>query len=460
MSNAVTITMHAWPLVVLLMFMAMRPQRAVIVAFIAAWLFLPVASFEFPFFPDLSKMTATSGSVMLGAVVFDARRLFSFRTHWLDLPMLLWCLCPIASSMSNDLGIYDGVSASLTNVTIWGLPYLIGRIYLNDAHALRELAMGIFIGGLVYVPLCQYEMRMSPQLHRIIYGFHQHVFYQHMRLGGYRPIVFMQHGIMVATWMASASLAGAWLWATGVLKRMRFPAGPWLVLALLATTLLCKSIGAIVLLLVGLISLLFIKRYRTRVPILCLILVAPIYVVVRATGLWTGSQSVSTARFLTTEAAAESLAYRIHNEDRLSARALERPVFGWGGWGRSRVRDALERDLVTTDGLWIIILGKNGFVGLALLLAAILLPPILFASRIPVQNWCTNDLAAGAILTLMLCLWMIDCLPNAMVNPIYLLAGGGLHSLVAGAAHQLQSSAGNRSRPHTRPRRPAPLVQR
>ena len=76
------------------------------------------------------------------------------------------------------------------------------------------------------------------------------------------------------------------------------------------------------------------------------------------------------------------------------------------------------------------------------------------------DQWCTNDLAAGAILTLMLCLWMIDCLPNAMVNPIYLLAGGGLHSLVAGAAHQLQSSAGNRSRPHTRPRRPAPLVQR
>ena len=61
---------------------------------------------------------------------------------------------------------------------------------------------------------------------------------------------------------------------------------------------------------------------------------------------------------------AESLNYRIYAETLLLERARERPVLGWGAWGRSRVKDDDGRDRVAVDGLWIIFLGTNGLVGL------------------------------------------------------------------------------------------------
>ena len=40
-------------------------------------------------------------------------------------------------------------------------------------------------------------MLISPQLHFMTYGFYQHEFTQVVRMGGYRPMVFLQHGIAV-----------------------------------------------------------------------------------------------------------------------------------------------------------------------------------------------------------------------------------------------------------------------
>ena len=39
--------------------------------------------------------------------------------------------------------------------------------------------------------------------------------------------------------------------------------------------------------------------------------------------------------------------------------ALDRPVFGWGGWGRSRLHDDQGRDVSVTDGLCIISAGPE-----------------------------------------------------------------------------------------------------
>ena len=58
------------------------------------------------------------------------------------------------------------------------------------------------LGGLIYVPLCLFEVRMSPQLHNMVYGFAQHSFGQTVRGGGWRPMVFMQHGLAVGLFMS------------------------------------------------------------------------------------------------------------------------------------------------------------------------------------------------------------------------------------------------------------------
>src|SRR5439155_21163091 len=98
-----------------------------------------------------------------------------------------------------------------------------------------------FIGGLVYVPLCWFEVRMSPQLHVWVYGVRHHAFVQQMRDGGYRPMVFMQHGLMVAMWMAMTSLIGCWLWKAKTIRQIGDVPMYVLVPAMLLTVYLCKS---------------------------------------------------------------------------------------------------------------------------------------------------------------------------------------------------------------------------
>src|ERR1043165_9938399 len=218
MTILATIVMLAWIPAVLILFAVLPPQRAVIVAFLGAWLFLPMVTYDLPYIPDYTKMSASCAGIFLGALIFDAKRLLRFSPSWVDLPVVLMSVCPFMSSMFNGLGLWDGVSAAMNHFVAWGMPYFIGRIYFNGAKAIRELAIGMFVGGLLYVPLCLFEMRMSPRLHQMVYGFAAREI--QMRFGGWRPNVFMDGGLQVGLWMTAASLIGIWLRKTGALKKL------------------------------------------------------------------------------------------------------------------------------------------------------------------------------------------------------------------------------------------------
>ncbi|WP_428937826.1 O-antigen ligase domain-containing protein [Fontivita pretiosa] len=430
MNIAVPILLFGWIPLVVVLFAGLPSRRAVIAAFLLAWLFLPVAEYRIPGLPDYTKMSATCLGVMLGTMLFDLPRLLSFRPNWIDLPMAIWCACPLASSLSNGLGVYDGLSAVLNQFTAWGLPYLIGRLYFTDAASLKELAVGIFVGGLLYVPLCLYEIRMSPQLHAMLYGYHQHSFAQTIRWGGWRPTVFMQHGLMVGMWMCMASLVGLWLWMSGSVRRVcGMPMG-WLLPPLLITAILCKSTGALALLVLGLWALLTARWLRSSLAVWVLLMLSPLYMTLRAGGQWSGQNLVSLAESLTGPQRAGSLQYRMHNEDLLAARALQRPLFGWGGWGRARVKDETSgRDISVTDGLWIIALGNHGVAGLASLTASMLLPGMMLCLRRSVGEWSMPAFGPAAVLAVVVTLYMIDGVPNAMVNPVFILSAGALGAL-------------------------------
>jgi len=430
MGPLVHIVMFGWIPVVLGIFALLPPRKAVMTSFLAAWLFLPMAEYEIPGLPDYTKMSATCAGVLLGAAVFDLNRLLSFRLRWLDLPMVVWCLTPLASSLSNGLGAYDGITAVIGRVVRWGLPYLVGRLYFSSLIGLRELARGIVIGGLVYVPLCLFEVRMSPQLHRWVYGFHQHVFAQTMRFGGWRPTVFMQHGLMVGMWMTAASMIAVWLWVTGFVRRVWGVPMAYAAAAISVTALLCKSVGALALLVLGLAALFAVKHLRTVVPLVCLLCVPPLYILARAGGMWSADELVSVAGALFGEDRAVSLQCRRENEDLLLEKALRRPLFGWGGWGRNRVYNERGEDITITDGLWIISLGMNGIVGMSALTLTFLAPVWMLLRRLSARQWSLPTAAAIASLSVLLMLYMIDNLFNGMVNPIFTLAAGALTGLI------------------------------
>jgi hypothetical protein len=430
MTLLVPIMMFGWIPIVVGLFSKLPPRRAVITSFLFAWLFLPMASYHVTGFPAYTKMSATCCGVFIGAAIFDYKRIVSFRPKLIDLPTIIWCLCPFISSLTNGLGIHDGFSAVFVQTVTWGFPYIIGRLYFTDLESLNEFAIGIFIGGLIYMPLCLYEIRMSPQLHSMFYGFTQHSFAQTIRSGGYRPMVFMEHGLMVGIWMISSSFIGVCLWVSGPLKKIWNIPMVWLVGPLIFTSILCKSTGAILLLIAGIGIFYATRKFSTKSLILILLLIPAVYLPLRASGTWNGYGLTNFIYSNFSRERALSLYTRFYNENALSGKALEKPLFGWGRWGRSRIYDENGGDTSITDSLWVITLGENGLTGLISLTLSLLLPIVILLRLYDIKDWFRPEIAAASSLAILLGIYMIDNLVNAMTNPIFMVTAGGIISIV------------------------------
>ena len=431
MMPTVPIALIGWIPVVLWLFSRLRAHHAVIAGFFLAWMFLPQYAIPLPGLPDYGKVFAASLGILLGTMLFNASIFFTFRFRTVDVPMSAWCLIPFFTALSNGLGAYEGVASVLDRILLWGVPWFIGRLYFGSVSRLRDLAIGIFIGGLIYMPFCLFEVVMSPRLHRIIYGFHPHVFGQAKRGGGWRPVVFMEHGLMTAMWMTSATLCGL-LVIKGKCLRLPWakPAllwGTWFALA--ATTVLCKSTGALFLLLLG-VGLYFGSRLiRSRLPLYLLIALPLAYMVLRGTGLWTGQNLVDAAARVASVERAGSLEFRIKNENVLIEKALSRPALGWGRFRRSFVRDDAGEIVSVPDGLWVLAIGQDGVLGLVFLSLVLLVPELCFLRLFPPSRWNEPSVGALAGLQILIGLYMIDNLLNNMFNPAFLLACGGLAGL-------------------------------
>ncbi|EAZ89981.1 O-antigen ligase family protein [Crocosphaera chwakensis] len=439
MSPQAQIVILLWLPIVTFIFLQFSPKKAVIISFLVAWLFLPQrAGFVFTGIPDYTRISATCYSILLLAFVFDGKRIQAFKFSWLDLPMLILCICPFFSSIVNGLGAYDGLSSTLAQTVKFGLPYFLGRIYLNSLSGLNQLAKSIFISGLIYMPLCLYEIRMSPQLHRIVYGYFAHSFAQTIRYGGFRPTVFMIHGLEVGMWMMAVTVIGIWLWQAKVIKKVWSIPITWLVCALIITFILIKSTGAYLYLIYGVFILFVAKKFRHSLPLLILIVTVSLYLCFASTGNFTTQNAepvLSAISSNISEDRAGSLEFRLENEELLVQKALERPIFGWGGWGRSRVYDynweGVLVDISVTDSLWIITYGRTGIVGLISLYAAFFIPVSIFAlKRYPAKFWFHPQVAPTASLVVVITLYMLDNTLNAQFNPIFTLICGGITGLV------------------------------
>jgi hypothetical protein len=450
MNMVVYIVLLGWIPLVLVLFATMPPRRAVLVAYIGGVLFLPCFAFKLLGIPDYGRATASSLLTLAGAVLFDFGRVARFRPRLLDIPMAGYCVLPFFSSVHNGIGewggAYDGLSVTFHQVMMWGIPYFMGRLYIDDLDGQRELALGILIGCLIYVPLCLFESRMSPQLHRMVYGYHQHQFAQTFRFGGFRPVVFMEHGLAVGLWMAVGTVLAVWFWATGAVRRiLNIPMG-FVVCAIGATFLLCRSLGAVLLAAAGLGALFIARAMRLRLALLLLAAVPLVYIADRLSGVNAIDSAVHVAASISPERAA-SLQTRFTNESMLIDKALREPVIGWGGWGRSRVKDEDGNDMSITDGLWVIVLGTTGLVGLASLLGWQLGPPVSMIRRVRAGGIGSPEAAAPLALAVALLMVGIDALPNAPAVPVYTMISGGLVSLAC-ALHP--------RRPHLRVRSGSP----
>ncbi len=423
----VPIAFLVFPLIVMRLFKALDPRQAIARAFVFGWMFLPVANYDI-FLLHNTKTAVICLSILGSAYHFDKERLSTFQFNIADIPMLLWCTVPFFSSIANGLGPYDGLASVLSQSERWGMPYYIARIYFSDEKSVKILAYIIFIGTLVYIPFCWYELIMSPQIHRLTYGFHQSDFIQTLRQGGgFRPMVYMEHGLMTAMWMALGLFLGIWMFFTGLLPKiiMHIPS-IYLLLLLLFTNIMMRSMGAISLLIIALLVVFISNKTKTTILVLILLIVPYLYIYTRTTGIWDGRNLTNAISEKYSTDRSGSLQFRFDNETILVQKALQGTFFGWGGYGRSRVYDEEGKDISITDGLWIITFGVNGIYGLVVMIIAIQWPLILFLLRVKPELWKTKTWGNSAVMAVFLGIFMIDNLLNAMIIPVYMLCNGSL----------------------------------
>lgn len=450
MTFLIPIALIGWVPFTLVLFAVLPRRWAVIASIVGAWLILPPTSMRISGLTSFGKGTSFSFGALLAALVFMPDRILRFRPHLLDLPMIIFCISPFPSSMTNGLGAYDGASTSVSQVTTWGLPYLVGRLFFDGERNLRDLMIGLAAAGIALIPFCLYEMRMSPTLLPKVYGFGG---FQRMRLGGWRPRILFTNGLEFGMWMSVCLLAAYWLWRSGVLTRFAgWSMGRFWLPTLTVVTVFCRSSGALALLVIGGVALWLSARFKKRLPMLLLISAPILYVGIRGPNVMDYSGLIS---FLATNFdpdRAQSLEFRFQNEDILVDKAVQKPLFGWGGWGRARVYNEKQQDVSYTDGFWVILLGNHGALGLSSFLAAWLLPCYLFAWRYGPDDWGRPIAAGQALVVCIISIYMIDCMLNAFPNAVYVAALGGLvSSLQLGRDNSLRDDEGGavaRYEPH------------
>jgi hypothetical protein len=420
------IALIGWVPVVVLLFVVLRPRNALLVAFVAGWLFLPVANLSLPGLPDYGKMEATSLGALLGVLLFDPRAVMRLRPSWVDLPLVLWCLAPIPTALSNELGLYDGMSGAFTKAVTWAIPFFLGRIYLGDLPGIFQFEKAFVLGAMAYIPLCWLEIRLSPQLHTWVYGYFQHSFLQTIRYGGYRPVVFLPHGIAVSTYFAFSAAILFWWWRSEAVKRvLGVPVGAMLAAALL-TLIGCKTLSGLALFLL-IISCYWVGRaIPIRAALLAFLLLPVLYMTARLADVLPAETLVELAARVDEERAG-SLGARLEQEDLFSEHTWHRPVLGWGGWRRNFPTDEYGRPLTrAVDGFWTIALSQYGLFGLAAATGVLLIGPTAVFARIPSRELSSAGLATVVSLAFVVCAHAIDSLFNGMPNPLVYLGAGGL----------------------------------
>ncbi|PSB32043.1 hypothetical protein C7B69_07455 [filamentous cyanobacterium Phorm 46] len=423
--------------VVFYLFIRFPAQRAVIISFVVAWLFLPQVSYPIPILPPLTKISTACYGILLATIIYDTERITTFKPGWLDIPMVIWCLCPIVSQVSNG---GSPISPTFLQIVSWGAPYFLGRLYLGSLDGLRQMAIGIFAGGLAYIPFTLIEGVKGPILHQMVYGVSAvEDWGQARRMGGWRPVVFMQHGLMVGVWMMTAALIGIWLWQTGALKKFQGRNIKTLVIVLTISFFLCRSTGAYSLFGIGLLILFCAKWFRTSLPLLLVIGYVAFYLYVAASGQFASKDVIDFITQIFGEERSDSLKFRFDMEEILGEKARQRFLFGWGDAGGNRVYNQYGKDISVTDSLWIIAFGLYGAVGLVSLFSSLLLPVVAFCMKYPARTWSNPKVAPAAALGVALTMYVFDCVLNAMTNPIFAVIAGGISGLVLKAPESLKT---------------------
>lgn len=436
-NNFAYLVLLLWPFIVIYLLNRFNIGKGTLLSLLGGYMFLPAyMKIDLPILPPLDKFTITTLTIMTFMVVRKIPFGINLLQKHYKYLLLISLIAPFFTAITNSerylrlpgLSLYDGLTNSAISF-LYFFPFLIGVKYFRDEKSHIKLFEYFAVAALIYSFFALYEIRMSPQLNSMIYGYFPHTWGQQYRDGGFRAVVFMGHGLLVAMFLALGLAFWGAMQKSG-LKIYKYNSVLGLFVILIAVVLM-KTYSAFI---YGFFAFIAIRYFRDRQLLRISTLIALLflsYPILSSLGLFPHNQIISFVESINPERA-QSLDFRFENENSLLAHANEKPIFGWGGWGRNRIfdPDTLE-DISVTDGYWVIILGTSGWVGFLSKFLFFFLP-IWSIFRItknkqimPSYGGANTLLSAHALI---LSLIMLDQLPNSSLsdNALYWLLAGSL----------------------------------
>lgn len=427
------IAFFSWPLVVLWLLIKYPLKKALFLAITLSILFLPAGySIDLPGFPPLARQGLTSVSLVLFLFLLG-KRLRAFQSGLMQKLIIGYSIVFLLSASTNmspvlnggkllqGASYYDGFS-NLLRMLIVFVPFFIGRYFFSDIKDTEAMFKLFVVIGLIYSLPMLLEIRLSPQLHRWVYGYHSGEFIQNMREGGFRPTVFVGHGLPLAFLFSTCIIAALALHKNKV--RYTFLPRTSIVWYLIAVLILTKTWSALIYIVFGgmlIFRLAPSKQIKWSLLISVLILIYPI---AKTTGVFPDKEIISNIREFSVDRA-QSLEFRFQNENMLLEHALKKPFFGWSGWGRNRMYDDYGKDISVTDGKWILEIGLNGVIGF-IFYYAILLTPLFMAARSIKYIEDDRQKVYFCALAIILAVCIVDSIPNTGMGSMHLLFAGAL----------------------------------
>lgn len=420
------------------LFFVTSPKRAALWTVLGSELFMPeVAVFNIPFVPALGKHNLPYICIMIGCLLRCPGKVTRVpKERWFVVLTVVLFVGGLLTSWTNQDPIFrkfmlpplpgmtlkDGCWLAISSFLTTALPFYVGYALFRTGLDLRMLLAGLAAASFIYIPFELWEIRMSPSIHHMVYGFFQDLggFDETRRWGGFRPLVFMRHGLALARFSLAAMMA-AFVFGPRPRSIYGIPwkVGKWILVAML---ILCKSTGAIIFAAFSLPLLIWSNAKRELRVAVVVASIVLLYPALRMMELFPAAQIVQLSDTSLGTDRAGSIGFRFRNEELLLERARERVVFGWGSYGRSFKYDDKGRTTVV-DGHWIIVFGELGVVGFVASFGMLLVPVFLGRKNLrAIGDEDDRKLVAGTCL--ILAIITADLLPNGMWGYYpYLLAG-------------------------------------
>ena len=421
----------------LLLFQFIAPRYAVAITCLAGWTLLPVGNFPpgsataiFPYWitgaavPSdmlLTKMWWPPVVALTGALLKVRKTLIRFRPALVDMPMALWCGWPIVQWAFVQGPDPQPWIASLYLLAAWGAPWLLGRMYFGGPDGGRQLLIALVAGLAVIAPVALIEGILGPRVYGWLYEPHPFRFDGQERYFGFRPLAFFENGNQYGIWVAATALAAIWLWRSTALGRSVL--WPMVVAALgLVVALASQSIGAICLLCAGLFFCWAVRfRLMRQMSVLCLLLILaggamyltgkiPLREFAENTAI--GHKVVGLARI----SGRGSLIWRIARDQSALKLIRQHPMVGtarWDWWRENGQRPW---------GLWLLILGQFGLIGLLLACSALSAPLLCLFTNDRYMDWHWVSVPLASIIFMAIA----DALLNSFFFYPAILAAGAL----------------------------------